>query len=71
MVTEMIMVGEETGQTVDILKNLADFFEESVSNFTKNFSTIIEPALMILIGVAVGFFVLAIIQPMFSIYSTF
>lgn len=71
LVTEMITVGEETGQTVDILKTLAEFFEESVENFTKNFSTIIEPILMILIGGAVGFFILAMIQPMFTIYSAF
>lgn len=71
LVTAMITVGEETGQTVDILKTLADFYEESVENFTKNFSTIIEPALMILIGGAVGFFILAMIQPMFSVYSNF
>ncbi len=71
MVTEMITVGEETGQTIDILKTLAEFYEESVENFTKNFATIIEPALMILIGGAVGFFILAMIQPMFSVYSAF
>lgn len=71
MVIEMITVGEETGQTVDILKTLAEFYEESVENFTKNFSTIIEPALMILIGGAVGFFIFAMIQPMFSVYSAF
>lgn len=71
LVTEMVTVGEETGQTVDILKTLAEFYEESVENFTKNFSTIIEPALMILIGSAVGFFIFAMIQPMFSVYSAF
>jgi type IV pilus assembly protein PilC len=67
----MIKVGEETGETATILKKLAEFFEEEVANITKNLSSIIEPVLMIVIGAAVGFFAISIIQPIYGIVQGF
>lgn len=66
VLVQMIQVGEETGQTSDLLAKLADFFEEEVSNITKNLASIIEPVLMLLIGAVVGFFAVSMIQPMYS-----
>lgn len=66
IVIQMIAVGEETGETSSILSNLASFFEEEVANTTKNLVSVIEPILMIVIGVVVGFFAVSMIQPMYS-----
>lgn len=66
LVIQMISVGEETGTTSNMLLRLALFFEEEVNTITKNFSTIIEPILMIFIGVVVGFFAISMLQPIYS-----
>lgn len=64
---EMIEIGEETGKTSLILKKLAEFYEEEVSNTADNLSVIIEPLLIVVIGVAVGVFAVSIIGPLYSV----
>ena len=66
LIVQMVEIGEETGETSEILQKLADFYEEEVTNITKNMSSIIEPVLMLIIGAAVGFFAISMIQPMYS-----
>jgi type IV pilus assembly protein PilC len=63
---QMIAVGEETGETSNILLKLAEFYENEVDEQTKAFASIIEPALMIVIGAVVGFFAVSMVQPMYS-----
>lgn len=64
---QMMEVGEETGKTVDVLLNLARFYESEINQITKNLSSIIEPVLMVIIGLAVGFFAISMILPMYSV----
>jgi len=71
LVVQMLAVGEETGKTADMLQKLADFYEEEVTQTTKNLSSLIEPVLMIIIGAIVGFFVISMIQPMYSMIKAF
>lgn len=66
LVSQMIGVGEETGQLSEISDRLAGFYEEEVKNITDNLASVIEPVLMIIIGIIVGFFAVSMIQPMYS-----
>lgn len=67
LVPQMIEVGEETGKTEVVLEKLAEFYEAEVDQITKNLSSIIEPILMLMIGGMVGFFAVAMMQPMYSV----
>lgn len=67
LVPQIVAVGEETGKTETVLQRLAEFYEEEVNQITKNMSSIIEPVLMLLIGGGVGFFAVAMLQPMYSV----
>lgn len=66
LMIQMIKVGEETGKVSNLLLRIALFFEEDVNETTKNLSTVIEPLLMIVIGIGVGFFAISMLQPIYS-----
>lgn len=67
IMTKMVGIGEKTGKLDETLLYLGDFFEEEVDETTKNLSTIIEPVLLLVIGLGVGFIALAIISPIYEL----
>jgi len=64
---EMVEIGEETGKTSVILKKLAEFYEEEVTDVAENLSAIIEPVMIVVIGILVGVFAVSIIGPLYSV----
>ena len=67
IVTQMLAVGEETGNLENILEQLAEHFEAEIDDTMKNISSIIEPLLLLVIGVVVGFLAMALIMPIYNI----
>ena len=63
----LVAVGEESGTLSKTLSYLSEMYESEVEDFTKNLSTLIEPVLMILMGLLVGFIAISIITPIYSI----
>lgn len=64
---QIVSVGERSGNLSNSLIYLSELYEAQVDDFTKNLSSLIEPALMIIMGVLVGFIAISIITPIYSI----
>jgi len=71
LVTQMVMVGEETGSLDDILNEIADFYEKEVTETMNNLSSILEPVLMVILGLAVGVVAVSVISPIYSLMEHF
>jgi len=67
MTTQMVTIGEESGTLDTTTEEIASFYEEDVDQTMANLSTIIEPILMLVLGVGVGGMAIAIIMPMYNI----
>ncbi len=67
MVSQMIAVGEEIGKVEEILDKLADFYSREISNRVHNLSKMIEPVVMIILGIVVAVFISAIILPVWQL----
>lgn len=66
MVTQMIAVGEETGALDQMLNKIADFYDDEVDRSVDGLTKMIEPFLMIFVGGAVGFVIIAMYLPIFK-----
>jgi type IV pilus assembly protein PilC len=69
MVGHMVAVGEETGQLQHMMSKIADFYEAEVDAKVKALTALIEPIMIIFVGGIVGFIVISMYLPMFSIYE--
>jgi type IV pilus assembly protein PilC len=67
LVSRMIAVGEKTGNLEETLLYLSDFYEEEIDSLTKKLTTVMEPILLLGIGLVVGFIALAIITPIYEL----
>ncbi len=66
MVTSMISIGEATGALDSMLEKIADFYDVEVDNAAENLATLIEPILIVFLGVVVGFIVISMYLPIFK-----
>jgi type IV pilus assembly protein PilC len=69
MVTQMISVGESTGALDTMLSKIADFYDEEVDNAVENLTAMLEPVLMVFLGVTVGFIVISMYLPIFKLIT--
>jgi type IV pilus assembly protein PilC len=69
MVTHMVGVGEETGALDAMLDKIADFYEDRVDASVKALTSILEPIMIIVIGGIVGFIVISMYMPLFTVYN--
>lgn len=71
LVSQMVSVGEQTGKLDEILNRVAGYFESESEHAIKNLSTAMEPIIMVILGVGVGFLIVAIIVPIYNLTSAF
>jgi type II secretory pathway component PulF len=65
IVGQMIAIGEKSGEMDAMLEKLAEYFEGEVDSFVKNISSIIEPAIILVLAVVIGFILVAVMLPIY------
>ena len=71
IVSQMMKVGEETGKLDDTLTKLSGYFQSETDNIVKGLTTALEPIIMVILGVGVGFIVISVITPIYNLTSQF
>ncbi len=71
MVPQMIAVGEKTGKIDSVLDSVTDFYSRETSNMLDNLSKLMEPIIMVIMGIGVGVMVAAVILPMYNLATQF
>lgn len=70
MVIHMVSIGEETGNIESMLENVANYYEDDVQVATEQVMALMEPAIIVVMALMVGFMILAIMQPMMTLYES-
>lgn len=70
MVSQMLVIGEKTGRLEMVLGKIAEFYGREVNNMVANLMTLMEPIIMVVMGIGVGIMVAAIILPMYNMATT-
>jgi type IV pilus assembly protein PilC len=70
MMVQMVQVGESTGALDNMLNKLADFYEDDVDNMVSNLMTLMEPAIMVFLGVILGGLIISMYLPIFQLGQT-
>lgn len=70
LVGQMIRTGEETGKLDDVMSRLAEYFEAESDNSLKNVTTLIEPVVLVILGIGVGLLVISVILPIYQLTTS-
>lgn len=70
MLSSMVRIGEESGALDEILNKTADFYDEELEAAIQAFTALLEPLLILVMGAVLGFMIISILLPMFSMYGT-
>ncbi len=71
MVVQMVATGEESGALDDMLRQVADYYDNEVERIAKNLTGLIEPVLILIMGIGVVFIIIAVIMPYMNILTSF
>ena len=67
IVSQMVKIGEESGSISKVLDGVANFYRSEVDNITRNMTSLIEPVLIVFLGIGVGIMVIGILMPIYNI----
>ncbi len=70
MLGSMLYIGEEAGSLGDILNSTADYFDDEADSAIQRMISMIEPIMIVVLGIVIGFIVISIIQPIFQMYES-
>ena len=70
MLTQMVEIGEESGSLDDILEKTANFYDEEVEVSIQRLTTMLEPIMIVVMAVVIGFIVISMVLPMFDMMNT-
>ncbi|MNN68450.1 Type II secretion system protein F [compost metagenome] len=70
MLASMVKIGEESGSLDDILNKTADFYDEELEVTVQTTTALLEPLLIVIMGVVMGFIIISIMLPMFNMYGS-
>lgn len=71
LVTQMVIVGEQAGKLVEVLQNVARFYRKDVDNAIDNITSLIEPILILVMGIGVGILVAGVMIPIYNLAGSF
>jgi type II secretory pathway component PulF len=70
LLVSVIKVGEKTGELAKLLESLADFYEEQADNSLKTMTSLIEPILLVIVGLLIGGMAISIVVPIYQLIGT-
>ena len=69
MLAQMMSIGEQSGQLDEVLNKVADFYARELANLLNNLVSLIEPIIMVVMGIGVAILISAILMPMYNLSS--